>query len=62
MQTQNLDKIIYQLTVEDLQNIAQDELNQDLTEQEIKLLEEKIGNSIDWQEIISNAIFNHIRQ
>lgn len=44
MQTQELEKIIYHLTVEDLQNVANDELSRDLTEEEIKLLEDKIGD------------------
>lgn len=60
MKTQDLDKIIYQLTVEDLQNVANDELNRDFTEEEVKLLEYKIGGYIDWYEIISLAISNHI--
>lgn len=59
---QDPDKIIYQLTVEDLQNVANDELNRDLTEEEIKLLEDKIGDYVDWYEIISSAISNHIQK
>lgn len=62
MQTQDLDKIIYQLTVKDLQNVANDELNRDLTEEEVKLLEDKIGDYIDWYNIISMAIFNNIQK
>ena len=62
MKTQDLDKIIYQLTVEDLQNVANDELNRDFTEEEVKLLEDKIGGYIDWYEIISLAISNHIQK
>lgn len=62
MQTQDLDKIIYQLTVEDLQNVANDNLNRDLTKEEIEVLEDKIGDYIDWYEIISTAIFNHIHK
>ncbi|MFQ3599464.1 MAG: hypothetical protein SNJ55_10430 [Chloroherpetonaceae bacterium] len=62
METQNLEKIIYQLTVEDLQNVANEELNRDLTEEEIKLLEDKIGDYIDWYEIISSAISNNIQK
>jgi hypothetical protein len=62
MQTQDLDKIIYQLTVEDLQNVANEELNRDLTEEEIKLLEDKIGDYIDWYGIIREAIYNNIEE
>jgi hypothetical protein len=48
MQIQNLDKIIYQLTVEDLQNVANEELDRNLTEDEIKILEDKIVDCL-WQ-------------
>jgi hypothetical protein len=62
MQEQELNKIIYQLTVEDLQNVANEDLNRDLTEEEVKLLEDKIGDYIDWHEIIRYAILNHIQK
>lgn len=62
METAELEKIIYQLTVEDLQNVANDELERDLTEEEIKLLENKIGDYIDWYSIISDAIIQHIKK
>lgn len=55
-------RTIYQLTVEDLQNVANDELIRDLTEEEIKILEEKISDYIDWYQIISLAISNHIEK
>ncbi|MBP7273852.1 MAG: hypothetical protein KA974_08410 [Saprospiraceae bacterium] len=62
MQIQNLEKIIYQLTVEDLQNVANDEIDRDLTEEEIKLLQDKIGDYIDWYNVISMAILNNIKE
>lgn len=37
----NIDKLIYQLTVKDLQNVANDLLNRNLTNKEIELLENK---------------------
>ncbi len=60
METTNIDKIIYQLTVEDLQNVANEELERDLTESEIKWLEEKIGDYVDFYEAIRNAIIQNI--
>jgi len=60
MRTINPDKIIYQLTVEDLQTVANEELSRDLTETEIKLLEEKIGDHINWYDAIHNAIILNI--
>ncbi len=61
MEAKKLDKVIYQLTVEDLQSVAQDELNRNLTAEELKLLEEKVGDYINWYEIISLAISNNVR-
>lgn len=62
MQTQELEKIIYKITVEDLQKVAQDELNRSLTDDEINLLEDKIEDSIDWYNIISMSIINNIHK
>lgn len=60
METTNLERVIYQLVVEDLQNVAQEELDRTLTEEEIKLLEDKIGDYIDWYAAIQSAIWEHI--
>ena len=50
------DRVIYQLTEEDLQIVSNDLLDRNLTEQEVSLLEEKIGNYIDWYNIIEDVI------
>ena len=50
------DRVIYQLTEEDLQMVSNDLLDRNLTEQEVSLLEEKIGNYIDWYNIIEDVI------
>lgn len=60
METLKPDKVIYQLTIEDLQNVANEELNRDLTESEIKIFEEKIGNYIHWYDSIHAAIIQNI--
>ena len=62
METTNIDKVIYQLTVEDLQNVANEELQRNLTEEELKLLEEKIGDHIDWHGAIHSAIIQNIKK
>ena len=61
METTNIDKVIYQLTIEDLQNVANEELERVLTESEIKILEEKIGDYIDWYGAIQNAISDTVK-
>lgn len=49
-------RIVYSLSVEDLQHVAYDELERELTEEEIKHVEEKLGDYISWYEAISLAI------
>ena len=50
------DRVIYQLTEEDLQTVSNDLMDRNLTEQVVSLLEEKIGNYIDWYNIIEDVI------
>ncbi len=60
METINIDKVVYQLTVEDFQTVAKDILKRKLTDDEIKILEEKIGDNIDWFSIIQDTIVQNI--
>lgn len=57
----DMDKIIYQLTVEDLQNVADDTLGRKLSEKEIAVLEDKIGDYINWYDSIYSAIIQNIK-
>ncbi len=52
----NLNKIIYQLTVEDIQNVAEQELDRLLTKEEIELILDPIAEKIDWYDAISDSI------
>lgn len=56
MENENCDRILYQLTVEDFQNVSQEVLDRDLTEAELNLLENKIGDYIDWYGAIESCI------
>lgn len=49
--------IIYSLTVEDVQNVAFQELNRELSKKEIEKLEDKIAEKIPWYEAISDALY-----
>lgn len=60
--TANIDKVIYQLTVEDLQEVADDALGRELSEKEIAILEEKIGDLINWYDAIHSAIILNIKE
>lgn len=49
-------KIIYQLTIEDIQNVAMQELDRDLTKEEIKNLIDPIAKKIPWYDVIADSI------
>lgn len=50
------EKIIYSINIEDIQNVAEQELERKLTAKELKLVEGKVGDYINWYESILNAI------
>jgi hypothetical protein len=52
----NPKKIVYSINVEDLQTVADQELDRGLTDKEIKLVEERLANYIDWYGAISLAL------
>ncbi len=52
----NEDRIIYSLNIEDIQTVAQDELDRELTEDEIKEVSDLVGEYIDWYDAILQAI------
>ena len=56
----NLETIIYSLCIEDLQNVANEVLGRELNASEISILEDKIGDHIDWYGVIHNAIIQNI--
>jgi hypothetical protein len=53
--------ILYQLTTEDLQNVANEALNRDLTAAEIACIELKLGNYLNWHEALHAAINDNIK-
>jgi hypothetical protein len=53
---QNMKKIIYQLTVEDVQDVADQELERELTSEEIELIRDRIAEKIPSYDAIANAI------
>ena len=50
------DEIIYQLTIEDIQEVADQELDRELSPEEIKLVQDRVGDYISWYDAISLAI------
>lgn len=55
-------KILYSINVEDVQNVAIDQLGRTLDDEEIKLIEEKIGDDIDWHQALENTISSIINR
>lgn len=51
-------RIVYSLNVEDLQRVANDELSRDLTIDEIKIIEGKIGDYIPWYDTIASVVYD----
>lgn len=50
------EKIIYSINIEDIQTIAKQELDRKLTEEELRLVEDKLGDYVGWYEAILQAI------
>lgn len=53
-------KIIYSINIEDVQNVAEEELGRKLTKKELGIIEDKLGDHIDWYNAIDIAIQNEI--
>jgi len=53
-------KIIYSINIEDVQNVAAEELERKLTKKELGIIEDKLGDYIDWYSAIDIAIQNEI--
>lgn len=49
-------RIVYSINVDDIQEVSRDVLERNLTKDEVFLVENAIGNYIDWFQAIENAI------
>jgi len=56
------DRIIYSINVEDLQNVAEQELERELTDEEIRNVEKRLGEYIDWYEAIVSTLNEAIKK
>ena len=62
MKTQTAEDVVYEINVEDLQNVSMQVLERPLTDVEVSLIKESVGNHIDWFQAIENAIYEHIAE
>ena len=53
-------KTIYSINIEDVQNVAEEEFGRKLTKKELEIIEDKLGDYIDWYSAIDIAIRNKI--
>ena len=56
----NKNKIVYKLTVEDIQTVADEMFDRNLSNEEIEKVEDRIGDYINWYDAIENAINDSI--
>ena len=49
-------RVIYSLSIEDVQNVAEEELGRRASKKELKIIEDKVGDYIDWHEAISRSL------
>lgn len=47
---------MYSINIEDIQNVAKQALDRTLTEEELKLVEDKLGDYAGWYEAILHAL------
>ena len=55
-------KVIYSINIEDLQTVAEQELERKLTDEEIKNVEKRLGDFIDWYEAIASTLNEVIKK
>lgn len=55
-------KIVYSINIGDIQVVANEVIERELSTEEIGLVERSIGDYIDWYQAIENAIHEHIRE
>ena len=62
MKKDSTDRIIYSISVGDIQEVSQHILKRTLTNKEIFLVEGSVGDYIDWFQSIENAISKHVTE
>jgi len=54
-------KTVYEILVADLQEVAKEVLERELTDEEVVAVGNSVGDYIDWFQAIENAINQHVR-
>ena len=56
-----IEKTVYEICVDDLQQVAREVLERELTDDEITAVGNSVGDYIDWFQAIENAINKCVR-
>lgn len=56
----NRSKVFYSINIEDIQEVAREELERELKDREVELVTKRVGDYIDWYEAINLAIESEI--
>lgn len=56
------ERIVYSINVSDIEEVAEQVLERKLTKKEIALVEDSVGDYIDWSKAIENAIREHVNE
>lgn len=54
------EKTVYEISIADLQDVAKQVLNRELTDEEVAAAGKSVGDYIDWFQAIENAIYQHV--
>ena len=54
-------KTVYEISVADLQGVAKEVLDRELTGEEVIAVGNSVGDYIDWFQAIENAIYQQVR-
>lgn len=54
------ERVVYSLNVRDIQAVAEERLGRHLSENELKIVEDNLGNYVQWYDIIEAVIENHV--
>jgi len=60
MKTQTGEEIVYGINIDDIQEVSMLVLERPLTDAEITLVKESVGDYIDWSQAVENAIQKHV--
>ena len=56
-----IERTVYEISVDDLQRVAKEVLERELTDEEIAAIGNSVGDYIDWFQAIENSINDHVR-